>query len=603
MTTRQDTIRVLIVEVSPSRREALRENLRQAGYDVHVAEGEGEALFEDAHAKFMAHFCHVVVLAPRLNPADTGDFSGLEASSRFAPAGIVIYTSEPNDEVAFRAGWEHMGYVRSSDPRRKLIAAVEEQARRRPFTIRWPQSDFQEHVAAALKVEPTQITSEDLRILLGQVFPKAIGVELRPLPVLDTTMLAATPIRRAMVLWAQENRLTTAYLTPKVTKIGTRERIEREVENYTNCVEGRLRQDRQARLEGYAVLWHIGAVAYTFLGASPDELQSFRHYYTRNDPASILNVLRVLFTHTCQNWYGDQSSVETKTLYDYYNEALDLDEHIGRFDQTQYRLGFPGLPDELPNPALWVLREGREMTFPELRRCISHGDLHSDNFFVDHGNMVWLIDFEQTGLTHIFRDFVELEADIKLRLVQYPPEGDLAALAALERALLSGQTLTGMLLPTPEVSLDPNLYKAFQVISGIRHLAAIATGVNRLQEYSLALLYETLFMATQHRLRDVIKERARLSAALIVERMTRRTGLLSRGATIPRLDTARLQQPGVQTRQMLNEQLSYLAACYRSVDLQAQLHPDGPPPELAEGMSLLQQEGQRLRAYLNRVNV
>jgi len=598
-----EAIRVLIVDTNPTRREALRENLSQERFEVYVAEGEGDALRNDALRQFMAHYCHVVVTVPRLvNPADPEDFSGLEMGPRFAPAGIVIYTPEPDDAVAYRAGWEHMGYLHHGESRQKLAAIIEDQARRRPFTIYWPQDDLEAHVASALRLDPAQVTLEDLRILLGQVFPKANGVALKPLPGMDTTMLAATPVRRAMVLWTQENRLSTNYLTPKVTKIGTRDRIEREVGNYNQFVESRLRQDRQARLEGHALLWHIGAIAYTFLGASPDELHSFRNYYTHNDPANVLAVLRQMFTHTCENWYGDQSDANGTPLYGLYAEALGLEEHLTRFDQTAYRLSFPGVAEDLPNPALWILREGREIDLPGLKCCVSHGDLHADNFFVDSSNLVWLIDFEQTGPAHVFRDFVELEADIKLRLTQFAPD-DLPGVALLERALLAGSNLTSLLLPPPELLAQPSLYKAFQVISGIRHLAAIATGVDNLQEYNLALLYETMFMSTQNRLRETIKERARLSAALIVERLTRRTGLLSRaqGAAIPRLETARLQQPGAQTRQLLDAQQAYLVACFRSAELQAHLHPNGPPEELNEGLRAIQHEGQRLQRFRERL--
>ena len=386
---------------------------------------------------------------------------------------------------------------------------------------------------------------EDLRILLGQVFPKAKGVSLKPLPGMETSMLAATPVRRAMVLWTQENRLSTNYLTPKVTKIGTRARIEREVENYNAFVDSRLLQDRQARLEGHALLWHIGAIAYTFLGASPDELLSFRTYYTQNDANKVLRVLHQMFTHTCRNWYNDQSDAESPRLYDQYAAALELEKHLPRFDQNEYRLSFPGVAEDLPNPALWIVREGHEVEqFTGLKRCVSHGDLHSDNFFVDNSGLVWLIDFEQTGPAHVFRDFVELEADIKLRLTQFAAD-DLSGVALLERALLTGTRLTSMLLPPPDLLAQPALYKAFQVISGIRHLAAIATHVDNLQEYTFALLCETVFMSTQHRLRETIKERARLSAALIVDKLTRRTGLLSRaqGTPIPRLTRPAYSSP------------------------------------------------------------
>ena len=86
------------------------------------------------------------------------------------------------------------------------------------------------------------------------------------------------------------------------------------------------------------------------------------------------------------------------------------------------------------DPLLVLQREGKGQVFDSLTTCVAHGDLHADNFFVDSTHMTWLIDFEHTGRTHALRDFVELEADIKLRLSAYPDD-DLGGLAALERGL------------------------------------------------------------------------------------------------------------------------------------------------------------------------
>ena len=593
-------LRVLIVDNNPRRREQLVHNLSQHDFTLFVAQGEGQALLADARHKVMENFCQVAVVTPRLlNPADPEDFSGLGLGQQLAPAGVVIFAPDTDDEIAYRAGLMHMGYYRQGHPIERLIEAVVQQAQHRQIRIEWPVTDFHRHVAEALKIKERQVTTDHLQDLLGRTFPEAIRLVLKPLPSLETAALAATPVRRAVVLWAQEHRpLTNTLFTPKVVKIGTKDHIEREVVNYKRYVEGRLRQERQARLEGHALVWHLGAIAYAFLGTSPGELDSFRRYYTQRTPPQVLAVLRRLFTDTCHAWYHDERhTLPQARLYDLYNEALDLDNHLNRLDREHYRLAFEGLPEDLPNPALWAIREGRETAFERVTTCIAHGDLHGDNFFVDKGDMTWLIDFEHTGPAHALRDFVELEADIKLRLAQYPAD-DLPALAALERSLLTGQTLGAMLLPAWEVLQHPGLYKTFQVIAGIRHLAHLATGVTRLPEYYHALLYETLFMASLTRLRQAVRERALLSAALIVERLTARTGLLRRGGRlVPRLDTGLLQDPTRPARAMVAEHQKYLRACYQTAELQQALYePEPPPPELLAGIAEIRQEAARLGA-------
>ena len=591
-------LRVLIVDFNEDRRNALRESLRQYGCQVIIAEGEGKALLLDAQKKAMEHFCHVAVIVPRLlRPADPADFSGLELGPQLAPAGIVIYASKPDDAVAYKAGRRQMGYVvRPRDSIQKLVAVIKEQAKRRQLHVDWPQKDYHRTIANTLKIDADRVNPDDLRDLLGRVFPNAIAVELRELPRLQTGELAATPVRRAVVLWARERRTyTNTYLTPKVIKIGTREHIEQEVDHYTQYVESRLLQDRQARLEGHGMLWNVGAIAYAFLGASPESLTPFREFYTQKTAREVLAVLRTLFGEICHNWYYDErEQTPNSSLYLLYDEQMGLTEHLRRFDQESYRLRFEGVAGELPNPALWVQREGHKVTLPEITTCVTHGDLHGDNFFIDQSESAWLIDFEKTGRAHALRDFVELEADIKLRMTRYPAD-DLPALAALERALLQRRKFTGMLLPTPDILQEPALYKTFQVIAGLRHLAHVVTGITDLQEYRHALLYETLFMATLNQLRESIRRRAALSAALIVDRMTRRTGLLSRDTGLLTLNREQLDgQSRAHAAALLERHQKYLSACYMTAWLQTEPYDGTPPTELTAGLKRIEQETNRL---------
>jgi hypothetical protein len=145
-------------------------------------------------------------------------------------------------------------------------------------------------------------------------------------------------------------------------------------------------------------------------------------------------------------------------------------------------------------------------------------------------------------------------------------------------------------------------FKAFQVISGIRHLAALATGIKDLREYNQALLYESVFMATLNRLRDTVRQRALLSAALLADHMTKRTGLLNRQPSMPRLETAQLTRAGTQARRQLDHHQAHLTACYRTTELIAGLYLDNPPAELVEGVRQLQQERQRVQMLKARLN-
>jgi aminoglycoside phosphotransferase (APT) family kinase protein len=128
-----------------------------------------------------------------------------------------------------------------------------------------------------------------------------------------------------------------------------------------------------------------------------------------------------------------------------------------RLDMQRPVVSFPGLAEALPNPALWAYDVGRRAPGDSPTTAITHGDLHADNFFIDRNRQAWLIDFGQTGYSHALRDFVELEAVLKLRLTDFGADG-LAGLAALEEALLAANRVDSLLLlpapPSPARSLS-----------------------------------------------------------------------------------------------------------------------------------------------------
>lgn len=594
------TLRVLVVDADPLRRDRLIGKLRQRFQDVFAAEGQGPQLLEDAQHKVLALRCHAAVVVPALAEAAGWEVELDRLAVWLAPAGIVICALRPDDRLAFLAGRRGMEYVRYNDPPSDLCAAVEacgRQGCRCQLRVSWPHEDFAATVAQKLKKQPDEVRLEHLHDLVGRIFPQAESVELTLLETLRGTALIGPAVWRAVVLLASERLpLTEARRIPKVLKIGPGEEIAREVRNYRRYVDGWLLQNRQAWLERHARLWHLGAVTYAFLGVSPQEMVPFRQFYLHSQAPEVLEVLRQLFTETCRNWYQkeERQHIEGVRLFELYDEPLRLQKRMeDRLDTASAALTFPGIPRPLPNPALWALDVGRRSVSEHITTCITHGDLHSDNFFVDRSRQAWLIDFEHTGPSHALRDFVELEADLKLRLTAVSPV-DLSALAALEHSLLLGEALTDGLIPAAAVAGSPHLLKAFQVVAGLRHLAHIATGVTSLREYQHTLLYETLFMATLSRLHPHVRERALCSAALIAEHLRNGAGPPPAREALPRLELDALpRQPQPEAAARLEAYQSYLRICQQSLEIQQSVYNGQPPPELQEDIQHILAEERR----------
>ncbi len=603
-------LRVLVVVSDPARRAAIVHKLEQRFSDIFTAEGQGPALLAHAAELVLARRCHAVVVAvdvaalPDDQTSSLGPQLDLDALSRqLEPAGIVICALQPDDRLAFRAGQRGMEYVRYDDPASDLCAAVEARGRQGchcTLAVRWPGEDFADHVADKLKYPRGAVTTEDLYDLMGRLYPRSSGVALKPLPSLTTMTLIASAVRRSVVLWASERHpIADGQQIPKVIKIGPADEIARERLNYERYVQGWLQLNRQARLEDYARLWHLGAITYAFLGVQPHDMVPFRHFYLKRTSREILHVLRRLFGETCRNWYEkERQRVDGMRLFALYDDALNLRARLEeRLDTENPYLAFPGIEEPLPNPALWALDVGRRATPGTITTAITHGDLHGDNFFVDRNQQAWLIDFGQTGPGHALRDFVELEADIKLRLTTFTG-GDLSALAMLEEALLGSDTLDGMLLPSAGIAANRKLHKAFEVIAGLRHLAFVTTGVFNAREYYEALLYETLLMATMRRLHKSVRLRALLSAALIARRLKANGAAGETGlpAAIPRLDVDALNGHGpARIAGLVHEHQEHLQLCLDALLLQKVAYDGEPPQSLIAGIESLMAEQTRAR--------
>jgi hypothetical protein len=205
------------------------------------------------------------------------------------------------------------------------------------------------------------------------------------------------------------------------------------------------------------------------------------------------------------------------TLFQAYDQLLDLEEHLRAFPNQEEQLAFPGFQVHLINPIAWVLRHKSDSMIPGSRQAITHGDLHGNNFFVD-GLHAWAIDFERSGPGPLLRDFTELEVHIITRLTAFS-ETDLSLLYDSATLLTQLSKPEIPLRPTARLLQNAEIAKALGVVGGLRDLASDVTRYQDFREYLWGLLLDAVFVATLAPEKSPQRERALLFASVICGRL------------------------------------------------------------------------------------
>ena len=275
---------------------------------------------------------------------------------------------------------------------------------------------------------------------------------------------------------------------------------------------------------------HLGGIVYSFLGTDIRRTQDFGMFYQQKEVPQIKRVLDNLFHDTCGIWYANSTSLQPLNLTkDYQRQPSSTTKKLERnvvdllpSVQFQQALTFDSFKKtsvrDFTNP-FRVLNTPQEL-IRSTYVSTTHGDLNQHNILIDQTCYPWLIDFQSTGLSHILRDVVMLEAVVCFQLLA-SQEATLDEFLTMEEALCGVSHFSQIeLLKTSYVTDNPALTKAYETVVHLRTLASWMVGKNLaddMSEYYIALLYITMDTMQFRSLEIEQRERALLSASLLVD--------------------------------------------------------------------------------------
>jgi hypothetical protein len=308
-------------------------------------------------------------------------------------------------------------------------------------------------------------------------------------------------------------------------KYGERRRIRNEAMHYDRYMAP-LPDGVAAQLRWRAETDNLGALAYSWVGDSVADGVTLGPLGETPDIVTWDRRRRVidrLFLVSLHSWYESYQKSEPvpeqfqKHLLAYYvgkeglwaPETADLTEgklsdatecripppNFARheFDEKEGKWFFRGNRNGFRNPVDWLVNGllGRR-SLSRLAPC--HGDLHVRNLYILPDDSPRLIDFGNTTLGHVYRDFAALEVSIRLTCVK---DTGLAAIQAAEDRVFEVETL-GQEIRFQDLGGRPDLREAVRTTVHIRRAALEASGYHATDPGSMQ---EYLFAVTAHMLR------------------------------------------------------------------------------------------------------
>lgn len=529
-TSLKSSPRVLVVDNDSSTSDSQSELLLHWGYIPVKAMGSGEALRKDAVFQAREKRCQIALVDLRMaDNNDADDKSGLDLIKDLKPARCIVVTAYGNDSIVAEILEESgaAAYVGKQYGPEVLKLKVNREAQKicsALHKVKIGPQNMLDYLANNFAGEiPVEYTDQIADVFV-RLFPKAEEIRIEKLgdgeraPSIETT-----PRPRSVVLKVYEDNRQ-----PVIVKLARAHKTKIESEKFQNLIDGHIVGHRHPRLERSEVLWDIGGTMYSSLGLK--DIKTFPRFYIESNFEKIEKSLDQFFSETWSDLYKNTRKNIKVPLIDLYFKTWGKEWYskrlaeFGEVDFKDPRLGAHWAKFGGVDPLQWLQKNIAERAETILTRteetsvCITHGDLHGGNLFVDQDDVAWVIDFERSGEGHILQDFVELETDLIIRLASH--HQDINEFLRLCLIVIRPDEIRKfrpreMLIDNAEYS------KVLHTISLLRSLARKCTGIKDARQYLIGLLFNAIFRATltERNFRNTGQLRALMLASIICHRL------------------------------------------------------------------------------------
>lgn len=530
--------RILILEDLKPWREQLVETLRHGGFYVESVSTVAAAL--DCLNK---SFYHLLIVDIRMEEGNTGNEEGIDLLSELDKRGLsetitVIIHSAYGTQERMRQAFRFHGvadFLSKDRFNRDIFLGNVQQVFSEKVNINldlavhWQQISGPDQAVLNLEIDGARIQPDtplqnqlanELNDLLCRLFYQAKSLLVRPL----TAGRSGTGVLRVQPFYTSGGG---GYEV--VVKFGETAKIEKEYANFKKYVQPFLGGGRNTTVIDVRLTPHLGGIIYSLLGTVNDQLADFGDFYHRTDISQITSVLDRLFHETCGVWYANSAQLEPLDL------SKDYQQLLGHPPDMLQQILAEQLPAVKGKQALTFsrLKTKRTFTNPLLAiagqslvrstyRCITHGDFNPHNLLVDSTGYMWMIDFQETGQSHILRDIAMFDSVVRFQLLT-AEEATLRERLSLEKALCSIKRFSQVqLLEKGYATPNAALAKAYATVVHLRLLAHTLVKQkpdDDMSEYYIALLYNALNTLQFFSLSQEQREHALLCASLLADQL------------------------------------------------------------------------------------
>jgi hypothetical protein len=521
-------VRILVVDSDPRSRVASQSFLLDWGYDPVLAMGHGARLI--AHAKNEAHdkCCGLALIDMRLyDDQDVNDDSGLKLANELSNMmSCIIFSGHEDQLIRIFQDYKNLSFINKVDSPDKIKERIDTEARKVSAAKRgleFEDLNILDEISRTALGSLTKQYPEQVVDILARLFPAARKLRVEKFDTHPWPLhVSTTPRPTSMISKVYGEQRYDPY----IVKVARAEKIQKEIDRYNRFVDGKVTERFTGRLVRHAILWDIGAAAYSYPG--DNNVISFSRFYEEQPIADIEESLKFFFNYVWARHYLMAYDKFNVSLFNLYTEVWGnwFEKCVKAFPITKpLDISFVTKELNAPDPVHWLRTKivegpGDVSMINITRIAITHGDLHGENLLIDSKKNALVIDFERCGEGHALQDFIELETDIINRLGTHsldPFEYIKMLLFILRHKKI--QDFDGVEILT--VSENKRIEKALHTISMLRSLAVQHTGINDAREYVFGLLFNMIFRATIARNKDPHKgpHQALMFASIICHRL------------------------------------------------------------------------------------